>query len=57
MRTCGNKQKGTPIPANDIWVAAQAMEFGAELITFDKHFQVIDGLVCSILAFNNEKRV
>jgi tRNA(fMet)-specific endonuclease VapC len=45
---CNLKHKGTPIPTNDIWVAAQTMEFGAELITFDKHFQVIDGLVCSI---------
>lgn len=54
---CRLKRKGTPIPANDIWVAAQTMELGAELITFDRHFQAIDGLVCSILSFNNEKRV
>ena len=42
------KRKGTPIPSNDIWIAAQTMEYGAELISFDKHFHAIDGLVCTI---------
>ena len=39
------KQQGTPIPSNDIWVAAQTMETGAELVTFDRHFEKISGLV------------
>lgn len=43
------KRQGTPIPTNDIWIAAQAMEHGAELITLDKHFETINGLVCTIL--------
>ncbi|MDP2646093.1 MAG: type II toxin-antitoxin system VapC family toxin [Desulfobacterales bacterium] len=43
------KLKGTPIPTNDIWIAAQTMEHGAEIITTDKHFKNIDGLVCTIL--------
>jgi tRNA(fMet)-specific endonuclease VapC len=38
------RQQGTPIPANDIWIAAQAMEYGAELITSDKHFEKISGV-------------
>lgn len=42
------KQKGTPIPTNDIWIAAQTMEHGAELITSDRHFERIDGLVYTI---------
>jgi tRNA(fMet)-specific endonuclease VapC len=42
------KQQGTPIPSNDIWIAAQTMEHGAELITFDKHFEKVAGLVCTI---------
>lgn len=42
------KQMGTPIPSNDIWLAAQTMEHGVELITFDQHFSCIAGLVCSI---------
>ncbi len=39
------KQKGTPIPTNDIWIAAQTMEHGVELLTTDRHFEKIDGLV------------
>ncbi len=27
------KRKGTPIPSNDIWIAAHVMEAGAELVT------------------------
>ncbi len=38
------KEKGTPIPLNDVWIAAHNMEMGAELITFDKHFKNIEGL-------------
>ena len=38
------KKGGTPIPVNDIWIAAQAIETGSTLITFDKHFQNIPGL-------------
>ena len=32
------------LPSNDIWIAAQAMESGAELLSFDGHFAEIDGL-------------
>ena len=42
------KQQGTPIPTNDIWIAAQTMEHGAELITSDQHFERVRGLVCTI---------
>jgi predicted nucleic acid-binding protein len=39
------KRAGTPIPTNDIWIAAQAMELGVELISFDAHFGSVPGLV------------
>lgn len=39
------KHRGRPIPTNDIWIAAQAIEHGAELITLDLHFEKISGLV------------
>ena len=42
------KRQGTPIPSNDIWVAAQAIEHGAEFITLDKHFENIAGLIHTI---------
>jgi tRNA(fMet)-specific endonuclease VapC len=42
------KKEGKPVPTNDIWIAAQAMEHGAELLTSDLHFERISGLVCSV---------
>jgi tRNA(fMet)-specific endonuclease VapC len=41
------RRQGTPIPTNDIWIAAQTMEHGAELVTTDRHFDKISGLVYS----------
>jgi tRNA(fMet)-specific endonuclease VapC len=38
------RAKGTPIPTNDIWIAALTMEHGASLATADDHFSKIDGL-------------
>ncbi|MBN1557568.1 MAG: type II toxin-antitoxin system VapC family toxin [Lentisphaerae bacterium] len=38
------KTKGAAIPINDIWLAAQCMETGAVLVTYDGHFDVVDGL-------------
>lgn len=35
------KIKGTPIPINDIWIAAQCIEIGAVLISYDLHFKLI----------------
>ena len=43
------RKAGTPIPSNDIWIAAHAFESGAELITFDEHFTGVDGLVHTLL--------
>lgn len=40
----GLRKKGKPIPTNDIWIAAHAMETGADLLSFDDHFEHIDGL-------------
>jgi tRNA(fMet)-specific endonuclease VapC len=43
------RKRGTPIPTNDIWLAAQAMEADATLLSSDRHFGRVDGL--SWLAF------
>ena len=42
------KRQGTPIPSNDMWLAAQAMEHGAELVTMDRHFEKIPGLIFTL---------
>lgn len=38
------RRKGQPIPTNDLWIAASALEHGAALLTRDTHFGHIDGL-------------
>jgi tRNA(fMet)-specific endonuclease VapC len=40
----GLRRKGRPIPTNDLWIAASALEHGAALLTRDAHFALIDGL-------------
>ena len=39
------RASGTPIPTNDIWIAASAFQHGYKLLTNDKHFGFIQGLV------------
>jgi len=39
------RSRGKPIPTNDVWIAAHALETGADLISFDPHFEHVDGLV------------
>ncbi len=38
------RKAGTPIPVNDVWIAAHAMETGSVLITYDGNFQRVPGL-------------
>ena len=35
---------GRPIPVNDIWLAAQALEHGAVLVSRDRHFEAVANL-------------
>jgi predicted nucleic acid-binding protein len=35
------RQAGTPIPTNDIWIAASAMQYGAILLSTDPHFRAV----------------
>ncbi len=39
------RKLGTPIPTNDIWIAAAAFQHGLQLYTLDKHFHNIEGLL------------
>ena len=41
----GLRSAGTPIPTNDIWIAAQAMEHGLRLVSMDRHFTSVAGLL------------
>ncbi len=35
---------GTPIPTNDLWIAALARQHRITLLTFDTHFRAVPGL-------------
>ena len=37
----GLRRAGTPVPENDIWIAALAMEYQLTVLTQDKHFSKI----------------
>jgi tRNA(fMet)-specific endonuclease VapC len=38
------KKAGTPLPVNDIWIAASALETGARVVSYDRHFEFIQGI-------------
>lgn len=40
--------KGRPIPENDIWIAAVAIQHDLRLVTRDAHFSEVAGLVTDI---------
>lgn len=42
----GLRRRGQPIPTNDLWIAASALEHGCALLTLDAHFHQIEGLRC-----------
>ena len=41
---CDLKKNGTPLPLNDVWIAAHAIESGSIMITADDHFKLVPGL-------------
>ena len=42
------QRKGRPIPENDMWIAAIALQHDLVLITRDAHFKEVDGLKVAI---------
>jgi tRNA(fMet)-specific endonuclease VapC len=43
------RRAGTPIPANDMWIAAAAIDQGGSVVTFDTDFSKVPHLACIIL--------
>lgn len=43
------RRAGTPIPINDVWIAAAALERGAAVLTFDDDFLAVTGLEVELL--------
>jgi predicted nucleic acid-binding protein len=42
---CWLRSAGTPIPENDVWIAALAVEHGLPLLTGDEHFAALPQVV------------
>jgi len=38
------RRNGSLIPSNDIWIAAHAMETESSLLSYDPHFERVEGL-------------
>lgn len=47
------RRAGTPIPVNDIWIAACTFEAAGHLLTFDRDFESVAHLECTILSTKN----
>lgn len=39
------KARGTPIPTNDLWIAASVLTSGTKLLTRDRHFDMVPGVI------------
>jgi tRNA(fMet)-specific endonuclease VapC len=48
------RREGRPTPTNDMWIAAAAIDTGGCLLTFDGHFDHVEGLDVIILPFEDE---
>ncbi len=38
------KRKGRPVPTNDMWIAATALQHNLAIFSYDNHFNYIDGI-------------
>ncbi len=39
------RKDGLPIPTNDLWIAATALQHGCAVFTYDKHFLAVNNLI------------
>jgi len=44
------RRAGTPVPTNDLWIAAVAMERGAAVVTLDHHFERIPQVLTVLIS-------
>ena len=43
------RKAGTPIPTNDVWIAASAMQHGLRVVTGDRHFERVAQVAVELL--------
>jgi len=39
------RAKGIPLPTNDLWIAASAMQYGLKVLTTDKHYLEVPQII------------
>jgi tRNA(fMet)-specific endonuclease VapC len=39
------RTRGAPVPTNDLWIAASAMQYGLKLLTTDKHYMGVPQII------------
>jgi tRNA(fMet)-specific endonuclease VapC len=44
------RKAGTPIPTNDLWIAASAMQYGLRVLTRDSHFAKVPQILTQLIA-------
>jgi predicted nucleic acid-binding protein len=44
------RKAGTPIPTNDLWIAASAMQHGLRVLTRDAHFAKVPQILIHLIA-------
>lgn len=42
--------KGTPLPTNELWISATAMQFGLKLVTTDSHYRNVPQIIVEYCA-------
>lgn len=42
------RRRGRPIPENDLWIAATALQHSLVLVTRDEHFRAVEGLMTEL---------
>ncbi len=42
------RSAGTPLPTNDVWIAAGAMEHGLQVLTTDRHFLSVPQILVDV---------
>jgi tRNA(fMet)-specific endonuclease VapC len=46
----GLRRRGTPIPCNDVWISALALQHGLAVLTRDEHFDRVADLGSGLIA-------
>jgi tRNA(fMet)-specific endonuclease VapC len=48
------RDAGTPIPTNDIWISASAMQHGLRIVTADTHYDKVAQVLVDFLGFSGD---